>query len=178
MYLLKQKSPLNVLAGSITDAYAANFWLQKFNPLMVSTASVGKVVQKQQASAGMMSLTLQVNRHSQMGNAGQHHPVYVVVNGIRYERTYSLTRLDASHVVLTVKKVQQGIVSQWLVNQTQVGGILESLVQPYGDMTLAKISAQPLVLLAAGSGITPMVSILKRWSKQTERAADSFNVLG
>lgn len=166
--LAKQKSPLNVLAGSITDAYAANFWLQKFNPLWSLQQALGKVVQKQQASADMVSLTLLVNRHFQMGDAGQHHPVYVVVNGIRYERTYSLTRLDAAHVVLTVKKVQQGIVSQWLANKTQIGDILE-FGQPYGDMTLAENITQPLVLLAAGSGITPMVSILKRWSKQTEQ---------
>lgn len=165
--LVKAKSSLNPLTGNITDVYAANFWLQKFNPLWSINQALGKVVQKQQASADMVSLTLLVNRHFQMGDAGQHHPVYVVVNGVRYERTYSLTRIDAAHVVLTVKKVQQGIVSQWLAEQAQVGDILE-FGQPYGEMTLEQ-NPQPLILCAAGSGITPMVSMLKKWSKQNQQ---------
>lgn len=40
-----------------------------------------------------------------MGAAGQHHPVIVEIAGRRYERTYSLTQIDAEHLRLTVKKL-------------------------------------------------------------------------
>ena len=158
-----KKSPLSSLAESVMDQHAANFWLQKFNTLWSINQALGKIVQKENSAQNMMSLTIQVNRHFQMGQAGQHHPVFVEVNGVRYERSYSLTQLDAQHVLLTVKKVDQGKVSSWLVEQAQVGDILE-FGQPYGDMLLPE-QAQPMILLAAGSGITPMLSLLKALSK-------------
>lgn len=165
-----KKSPLSSLAVSVMDQHAANFWLQKFNTLWSINQALGKIVQKENSAQNMMNLTIQVNRHFQMGQAGQHHPVFVEVNGVRYERSYSLTQLDAQHVLLTVKKVDQGKVSSWLVEQAQVGDILE-FGQPYGDMLLPE-QAQPMILLAAGSGITPMLSLLKALSK-TDRMAQA-----
>ena len=70
-----------------------------------------------------------------------------------------MTQLDAQHILLTVKKVDQGKVSTWLVEQAKVGDILE-FGEPYGDMQLPA-QPQPLILLAAGSGITPMYSLLQ-----------------
>ena len=52
-----------------------------------------------------MSLTLKCNRLVKMGAAGQHHPVIVEIAYCRYERTYSLTQIDAEHLRLTVKKL-------------------------------------------------------------------------
>jgi ferredoxin-NADP reductase len=81
-----------------------------------------------------------------------------------------LTQLDAQHVLLTVKKVDQGKVSSWLSDHAQIGDVLE-FGQPYGDMLLPE-QAQPMLLLAAGSGITPMLSLLKALSK-TDRMAQA-----
>ncbi|MDN5513503.1 ferredoxin reductase [Acinetobacter sp.] len=173
--LEKTKSPLGSLADSVIDQHAANFWLQKFNSLWSVNQALGKIVQKENAAQNMASLTLQVNRHFKMGQAGQHHPILVEVDGIRYERSYSLTQLDAQHVLLTVKKVDQGKVSSWLVEQSQVGDILE-FGQPYGDMLLPT-QAQPMVLLAAGSGITPMLSLLKALSKTGQMAQAPIQLL-
>ena len=161
--LEKTKSPLASLAETVIDQHAANFWLQKFNSLWSFNQALGKIVQKENSAQNMVSLTLQVNRHFELGQAGQHHPIFVGVDGIRYERSYSLTQLDSQHFLLTVKKVDQGKVSAWLVEQSKVGDILE-FGQPYGDMLLPE-QAQTMLLLAAGSGITPMLSLLKALSK-------------
>ncbi|MFC6166814.1 ferredoxin reductase [Acinetobacter terrestris] len=161
--LEKTKSPLASFAETVIDQHAANFWLQKFNSLWSFNQALGKIVQKENSAQNMVSLTIQVNRHFELGQAGQHHPIFVEVDGIRYERSYSLTQLDSQHVLLTVKKVDQGKVSAWLVEQSQVGDILE-FGQPYGDMLLPE-QAQTMLLLAAGSGITPMLSLLKALSK-------------
>ena len=161
--LEKIKSPLGSLAESVIDQHAANFWLQKFNPLWSFSEALGKIVKKEIPAQHMASLTIQFNRHFDVGQAGQHHPLFINVKGIRYERSYSLTQIDAQHVLLTVKKVDQGKVSSWLVEQSQVGDVLE-FGQPYGDMLLPEY-AQPMILLAAGSGITPMLSLLKALSK-------------
>jgi ferredoxin-NADP reductase len=164
--LAKAKSPLSFITDSVLDLNAINFWLQKVNPLWSSNKALGKVVQKDTAAEGMVSLTIQVNRHFKFGQAGQHHPVFAVVDGIRYERTYSLTKLDAQHVLLTVKTLQGGKVSTWLAERAQTGDLVE-FGAPFGDMVIHAMN-QPLVLLAAGSGITPMLSLLKDMAKQNQ----------
>ena len=155
----KQKSPINSMFDMVLGHNTANFWLQKINPLWSVQQALGKIVQKEQSATDTTSLTIETNRHFKMGQAGQHHPVTVEIHGRRYERTYSLTQLDTQHVLLTVKKVEHGVVSNWLVNDAQIGDIIE-FDQPYGDMLIPE-NKMPLILLAAGSGITPMYSLIK-----------------
>lgn len=155
----KQKSPIKDLFDTVLGVDSTNFWLQKFNPLWSVQQALGKIVEKSQTAHDTVSLTIQINRHFQMAQAGQHHPVIFEVNGRRYERTYSLTQLDSHHVLLTAKKVDQGIVSNWINEQAAIGDVIE-FGQPYGDMTLPQVDS-PLTLVAAGSGITPMYSLLQ-----------------
>ena len=159
MHTTVKKSPLKRLMNVVLESRDADFWLQKVNPLWSVEVPLAKIVAKDSIAHETVSFTLKVNSHFQMGQAGQHHPVYVTVQGIRYERSYSLSKIDDQHVLLTLKKVPGGKVSTWLVEQAQVGDIVE-LGQPFGEMTLPKTTA-PLVLLAAGSGITPMYSLLQ-----------------
>ena len=64
----KRKSPLSSLATAVLDPYAANFWLQKVNPLWSVNQSLGKIVKKEQTAKDVVSLTLQVNKKFQMAN--------------------------------------------------------------------------------------------------------------
>ncbi|SIS14780.1 ferredoxin--NADP reductase [Williamsia sterculiae] len=76
-------------------------------------------------------------------------------------RCYSLASspsLDPAPKV-TVKRTVDGYGSNWLCDNVAVGDELESL-PPSGVFTPADLSA-PLLLAAAGSGITPVISILK-----------------
>ena len=171
----KQKSPINSMFDMVLGDHSANFWLQKINPLWSIRQALGKIVQKTQTSQQCVSLKIQVNRHFKMGLAGQHHPVIVEIAGRRYERTYSLTQIDQHHVLLTVKAVDQGVVSQWLCNQAQAGDVLEFGL-PYGDMTTVDQN-QALVLLAAGSGITPMYSLIKQLEDSNKIATQSVTLL-
>ncbi|ENU87549.1 ferredoxin reductase [Acinetobacter sp. CIP 102129] len=155
----KRASLFNSMAQSVMSSHDANFWLQKINPLWSMNQPLAKVVKKQIVAKDMVSLILQCNRHVQRGVAGQHHPVTVEIAGRHYERTYSLMQVDADHLCLTVKKIDQGLVSSWLVDQSQTGNILR-LGQPYGEMQ-QQVQTPKLLLLAAGSGITPMLSLIE-----------------
>lgn len=155
----KRISLFNSIAQSVITNRDANFWLQKINPLWSMNQPLAKIVKKQIVARDTVSLILQCNRHVQRGVAGQHHPVMVETAGRHYERTYSLMQVDADHLCLTVKKVDQGLVSSWLVDQSQTGDILR-LGQPYGEMQ-QYIQTPKLLLLAAGSGITPMLSLIE-----------------
>ena len=171
--LQKTKQPLSFFTESVIDFNAVNFWLQKFNPLWSSNQALAKVVHKEFAADDMVSLTLQVNRHFKFGEAGQHHPIFVTVNGVRYERTYSLTQLDHQHVLLSVKKVEAGKVSTWLTEQAKAGDILEFGI-PFGDMTVPM--DKPLVLLAAGSGNALASDVLPGEAADALTEAFSFNI--
>lgn len=77
----------------------------KNKSLMVCTARTRSNCKKEFVAHDTVSLTLKCNRLVKMGAAGQHHPVIVEIAGRRYERTYSLTQIDAEHLRLTVKKL-------------------------------------------------------------------------
>ena len=165
----KRASLFNSMAQSVMNSHDANFWLQKINPLWSMNQPLAKVVKKQIVAKDMVSLILQCNRHVQRGVAGQHHPVTVEIAGRHYERTYSLMQVDADHLCLTVKKVDQGLVSSWLVDQSQTGDILR-LGQPYGEMQ-QQVQTPKLLLLAAGSGITPMLSLIEAFCQSRQLKA-------
>ena len=171
----QSKSLLQSAVAAVFDADSANFWLQKINPVWSINQALGKIVDKTISAHEMVSLKIRVNKHFSFGEAGQHHPVVITVNGRCYERTYSLTLLDSEHVLLTVKKVDQGIVSTWLNEVAQVGDIIE-FGQPYGDMTISATDA-PLILLAAGSGITPMYSLLKVMLSQSNQSKQDIYLM-
>lgn len=83
-------------------------------------------------------------------------------------RQYSLSDApSASHLRISVKRepagheTPQGEVSNWLHDNAGPGDILRTS-HPFGEFTPDTESDQPVVLLSAGVGITPMVSTLKR----------------
>jgi 3-ketosteroid 9alpha-monooxygenase subunit B len=93
--------------------------------------------------------------------AGQFVTLEVEHGGAKLRRCYSLASSPASdgeHKV-TVKRVMGGRVSNWLNDRLREGDVL-SVLPPEGRFVLGK-GADPLVLFAGGSGITPVISILK-----------------
>jgi 3-ketosteroid 9alpha-monooxygenase subunit B len=75
-------------------------------------------------------------------------------------RSYSISSApgDGSDIKVTVKRTPGGYASNWICDNVAVGMRLASL-PPSGRFTPASLDAD-LLLCAAGSGITPMLSIL------------------
>ena len=84
--------------------------------------------------------------------------------GKKERRAYSLssTPHEAPRLSVTVKRVTGGLVSNYLLDNVQVGQQLE-VMAPLGNFSLVPHpqAARSLVLVGAGSGITPLMSILK-----------------
>jgi ring-1,2-phenylacetyl-CoA epoxidase subunit PaaE len=95
---------------------------------------------------------------------GQYLPVVVPVDGATHSRCYSLTSLygvdDALQVV--VKRMEGGAVSTRLVERLVTGDRL-SVRPPVGHFTVDPdpATARRLVLVAGGSGITPVYAIAR-----------------
>lgn len=95
---------------------------------------------------------------------GQYITVIAPVNGQELRRAYSLCSSPAlgEAPAIGVKAVAGGLMSSWLTQQVQAGDVLQVLA-PMGHFTFTPQpeKARHVVLIAAGSGITPLFSILK-----------------
>jgi ring-1,2-phenylacetyl-CoA epoxidase subunit PaaE len=84
--------------------------------------------------------------------------------GKKERRAYSLssTPNEAPRLAVTVKRVAGGLVSNYLLDTVRVGQQLE-VMAPLGNFTLTSQpgAARSIVLVGAGSGITPLMSMLK-----------------
>ncbi|MGH8376495.1 MAG: pyridoxamine 5'-phosphate oxidase family protein, partial [Pseudomonas sp.] len=91
--------------------------------------------------------------------AGQHLPLRFNIDGDVHIRTYSLSSAPSDDFFrISVKR--DGRVSTHLHEQIRVGDLLEARA-PQGHFTVAPLERRPLVLLAAGVGITPLLSMLR-----------------
>ncbi len=92
---------------------------------------------------------------------GQHLPIELSVPGIDEpaRRTYSLSSSPSDdRYRITVKREPNGLVSRHLHDNVEPGAIIESR-RPAGDFMMT-CNICPLVLVSAGVGVTPMLSIL------------------
>jgi ferredoxin-NADP reductase len=107
------------------------------------------------------TFVLRPNRHWRGFTAGQHVVIDVEIDGVRHQRAYSLSSdpADRSRVSITVKRQAGGRVSNALHDSIKVGDVL-GLSAATGDFTLPAQLPRKLLLLGAGSGVTPLMSML------------------
>jgi ring-1,2-phenylacetyl-CoA epoxidase subunit PaaE len=96
--------------------------------------------------------------------SGQFLTLITTLNGKEVRRAYSLCSspfVDAD-LAVSVKRVDKGLLSNWLPDNLKVGQTLK-VMEPMGQFTTEfdKTKKRHLVLFAGGSGITPMMSIIK-----------------
>lgn len=88
-------------------------------------------------------------------------------DGARQIRQYSLVTVVADNeLTFAVKPVAAtggcpaGEVSTWIADNVRPGDVLDVSI-PFGDLPTAEIGSEPVVLISAGIGITPMIGILE-----------------
>jgi ferredoxin-NADP reductase len=107
--------------------------------------------------------------------AGQFCSFRVRVGGNLLVRCYSMSSSPDTDAELkvTVKRVPGGAVSNWMIDNLAAGDALE-VTPPAGRFCLRTDEsrrARPLVAFSGGSGITPVISIIKTLLSTTERRA-------
>jgi ferredoxin-NADP reductase len=94
---------------------------------------------------------------------GQYLRIGVIVNGVHHWRAYSLTsepgRTDGC-ISITPKLVDSGKVSPYLVRRARPGDIVR-LGGVEGTFVLPDPAPEKLLFISAGSGITPIMSMLR-----------------
>lgn len=95
--------------------------------------------------------------------AGQHLDIRLTApDGYRAERSYSIASApDQRTIEITVEKLDDGEISPFLLGEVTVGDILE-VRGPIGDyFTWIPGGMAPLLLVAGGSGIVPLMAMLR-----------------
>ncbi len=95
---------------------------------------------------------------------GQFLTLIATVNGKETRRSYSLCSspfIDRD-LAVTVKRVEDGLMSNWLAENLAVGDKLR-VMEPMGQFTttFSSESKRHIIMFAGGSGITPMMSLIK-----------------
>lgn len=96
--------------------------------------------------------------------SGQYLDVIIPINGVEERRSYSICSGTSEDLAIAVKAVSNGKVSNWLNSEANEGTVI-SVSTPKGNFILSD-QAKNVVAIAAGSGITPILSIAKEIEKR------------
>lgn len=127
-----------------------------------------EVIDRVDETEGIFSLEIKpVEGQLPHHEVGQYVAIAVDLPGDeRQPRQYTISGVPGGDAFrVTIKRVKgvdgapDGQVSNWLADNAQVGTVLD-VSQPSGDVVLDD-STEPLVLVSAGIGITPMAAILE-----------------
>lgn len=164
----------------------ADFWLDEVSPLASRGEMRARVLRVIDETHDTKTFMLAPNRHWTAHRAGQFTTVEVEIDGVRVRRCYSISSGPADpHVSITVKRVPGGRVSGWLHDHVQRGDVIR-LSPPAGEFVLpehgdsgaidASGHAPRLLFIAAGSGVTPFLSMGRDLST-TGRLDDSADIV-
>ena len=144
-----------VRLSAVEDALTA------LHPLLSLTDVRARVVRIVQETASTKTFVLQHNALWAGAKAGQFVRVQLEIDGRRVERAYSLSsRPGARRIAFTVKRQDAGLVSNHLHTAVKVGDVL-TISQALGEFTLPDALPAKILLLSAGSGITPVMAMLR-----------------
>jgi len=133
-----------------------------------------RVVGKEQESEDVTSFFLEARDRSPLPGfvAGQYLPIELEIPGQEgpVVRTYSLSsRPDDSRYRISVKRHPLGLASRDLHDRVEVGHFISARAAR-GEFVLDASSTRPVVLVSAGVGLTPLVSMLHVLAPGSERS--------
>lgn len=126
-----------------------------------------QVAAVERTTADTVSISFNLNdnqAHFNQFEHGQYLTFELEVNGETLRRSYSVSssHLLNEHLTIAVKEVAGGKVSTYLNREVKAGDTLKTL-PAQGSFCISKLAEAPksLVLIAGGSGITPILSLIK-----------------
>ncbi len=162
MATLELRRSLRRLADAAVTPLDLDDVLDVFSPLRRGADLRGRIVSVTAETAESATIVIKPGRDWNGHIPGQYVRVGVSVDGVRLWRTYSLThgpRPDRC-ISLTVKAIPDGVVSNYLVHRARTGKMIH-LEQAEGDFVLPQPLPAKLLLVTAGSGITPVIGMLR-----------------
>src|SRR3954449_3503881 len=153
---------------AFTSPLLPDDYLELINPLWSTRELRGKIESIDAETPDAATVTIRPGYEWEGHRAGQNLRIGLDINGRRHWRAYSLTsdpgRPDG-FISITIKNVDEGTVSPYLVRRGRPGSIV-SLGGVEGEFVLPDPLPEKLLFISAGSGITPIMSMLRSLEHQ------------
>ena len=166
--LSSARRPLNALlrtpvVASLVVPRKVDDYLELFDPIWSVEHVRARVVKLRSTTRRAQSLWLQPNELWRGFRAGQHVLLSVRSDGVRHTRCFSISSAppDGLPLRITIQSVADGRVSDWATRVVQPGDIVE-LSQAQGEFVLPDVLPRELLFVSGGSGITPVLSMLRQ----------------
>ena len=151
------------LAEALAYPHGVDRYVELVRPLLLKRDVRAELTSVRCQTPKSVTLALRPNENWRGLRAGQFVGVSVEIDGVRHTRPYSPAgsqRAAAGALELTVSTHPQGRVSRYLREHARTGMIV-GLTQAQGDFVLPDPRPERILLISGGSGITPVMAILR-----------------
>jgi ferredoxin-NADP reductase len=158
----RRLSPL-ALFEALATPHGVDRYLELVNPMLTVRDMRAEVTDVRRSTADTVTLTLRPTRQWRGFQAGQFVQITVDIDGVRRTRCYSPAcsqYRDDGRLELTIKAHPAGVVSQHL-HANAAPGLVVGLAQADGAFRLPQQRPDKVLLISGGSGITPVLSMLR-----------------
>src|SRR3954471_24042442 len=145
-------------------------YLELINPLWSTRELRGKIERIEQETETAATVVIKPSYRFDGHKPGQYCRIGIDIKGRRHWRAYSLTsdpENEEGVISITVKHVDEGVVSPYLTQRGRVGTII-GLGGVEGEFVLPEEIPEKLLFISAGSGVTPIMSMLRHLDHRDE----------
>ena len=168
--------------AALASPHGVDRYLEQVNPMWAAHEVRARIVDVHRevdvpGHPPVATITLQPTSTWRGHRAGQHVQLGVEINGARRTtRVFSVSSPESGpgdRFTITLRANPDGVVSSWLVERAPVGTIVH-LSQAQGEFVLPDHVPDHVVMVSGGSGITPVMSMLRSLQRRTHRGRVTF----
>jgi ferredoxin-NADP reductase len=155
------------IVAALTSPHGVDRYLELVNPMWAANevrARVVSVETETDAGVRVATITLQPTKTWNGHLAGQYVQLGIEIDGARRTtRCFSVSSPESGRgdqITITLRANPDGVVSKYLVERARPGTIVH-LSQAAGDFTLPEPLPNRLLFISGGSGITPVMSMVR-----------------
>ncbi len=168
--------------AALTSPHGVDRYLEQINPMWAAHEVRARVVDVHRevdvpGHPPVATITLQPTSTWRGHRAGQHVQLGVEIDGSRRTtRVFTVSSPDSrpgDRFTVTLRANPDGLVSRFLVEEATPGTMVH-LSQAEGDFVLPDQMPEHVLFVSGGSGITPVMSMLRSLQRRTHRGRVTF----
>ncbi|MGF6886005.1 ferredoxin-NADP reductase [Nocardia sp. GAS34] len=148
---------------TLTTPHSLDRYLELVRPTFTLCDMRAEITDVRRSVPGSVTLVLRPTRQWRGHLAGQFVQIGVLIDGVKHTRCYSPVNSQACRdrrIELTVRAHPNGLVSRYLYHHATPGMVVD-LAPAAGVFQLPDPRPQRILLISGGSGITPVLSMLR-----------------
>ncbi|MBF6172006.1 ferredoxin reductase [Nocardia blacklockiae] len=164
------------LVQTLTSPHPLDRYLELVRPTLTLRDMRAEITHVRHSASDSVTLTLRPTWQWTGHRAGQYVQVGVLIDGVKHTRCYSPVSAQSRRgrkLQLTVKAHSHGLVSRYLYRHAAPGMVVD-LAPADGSFALPDARPDRILLLSGGSGITPVLSMLRTLARENYSGTVAF----